>query len=552
MAGVVGSGGMFSALARQQYAAMARMRRQTLRHSLRTSRGGFELGSRIFVSVFFSALGLLAGFGLGFAAYSMATKHSLHMLVLILWPVMVAWQVLPVMMSSYQERFDWGGMLRFPIGFGSYVLLTLVFGLFDVSTLMGGIMLIGIWTGLGLAVPNLILWTTLVLGIFALFNILLTRMIFAWIDRWLAQRRTREILGMVFLFLMLGVQFLNPALRHYGGHHGLPVNARTLHMIDVVQSVFPPGLAADAMTQSDARHNAAALLPFGSLALYMLAAGSLLCLRLRAEYRGENLGEAPARVKVAERKSTAERAAFFRDSGPIGAVIEKELRMFFRSGILLYGLAVPLVLILVFSMNGGNPGFSSEFALPLGAIYAFLGFTRMVYNTLGGEGAGIRLYFLSPTSFRKVLLAKNLFYGGLFCAEFALVFLLVIIRTGMPHWPILTATFGWLIFVLPAQLSAGNILSLTMPYRMTLTRMSREQGAVGNGLVSMLIQLIFAGVGALVYLPLARNGHAILAGPVFLLLAIGSIFFWQRILSNADVLAGTRRENLIESIAKAG
>jgi ABC-2 type transport system permease protein len=551
MAGVTGSGGMFSALARQQYTAMARMRRQMLRHSLRTTRGGFELGSRIFVGVFFSFLGLLAGFGLGFATYFMASKHSLHMLVLILWPVMVAWQVLPVMMASYQERFDWSGLLRFPIGFGSYVLLTLVFGLFDVSTLMGGIMLIGIWTGLAIAMPNLILWATLVLGIFALFNILLTRMIFAWIDRWLAQRRTREILGMVFLFLMLGVQFLNPALRHYSGHHGLPVNARTLHTIDAVQSIFPPGLAGDAVTQAGAGHNAAALFSFGSLALYMLAAGSLLCLRLHAEYRGENLGEAPARTKVAERKSTAERPALFGGSGPIGAVIEKELRMFFRSGILLYGLAAPLVLILVFSMNG-NPAFPHEFALPFGAIYAFLGFTRMVYNTLGGEGAGVRLYFLSPTSFRKILLGKNLFYGGLFCVEFALVFLLVAIRTGMPNWPILTATFGWLIFVVPAQFSAGNILSLTMPYRMTLTRMSREQGAVGNGLVSMLIQLVFAGAGALVYLPLARNGHAILAGPVFLLMAIGSIFFWQRILSNADFLAGSRRENLIESIAKAG
>lgn len=552
MARVGAGAGMFSTLARQQYAAMARMRRQMLRHSLRTTQGGFELGSRIFVSVFFSFLGLLAGVGLGFAAYSMATKHSLHMLVLILWPVMVAWQVLPVMMSSYQERFDWGGMLRFPIGFGSYVLLTLVFGFFDVSTLMGGIMLAGIWTGLALAVPNLILWTTLELALFALFNILLTRMIFAWIDRWLAQRRTREILGLTFLFLMLGVQFLNPALRHYSGHHGLPVSAHTLHLMDAVQSVFPPGLAGNAVTQADAGQNTAALLSSGSLSLYMLVAGSLLCLRLRAEYRGESLGEAPARVKVAERKNTTEKPAFWADSGPIGAVIEKELRMFFRSGILLYGLAAPLVLILVFSMNGDNPVFPHELALPFGAIYAFLGFTRMVYNTLGGEGAGVRLYFLSPTSFRKVLLGKNLFYGGLFCVEFALVFLLVVIRTGMPNWQIMTATFGWLIFVVPAQFSAGNILSLTMPYRMTLTRMSREQGAVGNGLVSMLIQLVFAGVGALVYLPLERNGHAMLAGPAFLLLAIGSIFFWQRILSNADFLAGTRRENLIESIAKAG
>ena len=46
---------------------------------------------------------------------------------------------------------------------------------------------------------------------FAAFNILLVRAIFAWIDRWLAQRRTREILGAVFMVgLALTARFFLP------------------------------------------------------------------------------------------------------------------------------------------------------------------------------------------------------------------------------------------------------------------------------------------------------------------------------------------------------
>ena len=61
------------------------------------------------------------------------------------------------------------------------------------------------------------LWITSALSLFALFNFLLTRMIFAWIERWLAQRRTREILGIVILFVFLCFQFLNPALHSHSG-----------------------------------------------------------------------------------------------------------------------------------------------------------------------------------------------------------------------------------------------------------------------------------------------------------------------------------------------
>src|SRR5208283_5975099 len=103
-------------------------------------------------------------------------------------------------------------LLRFPVRFGSYYLLYVVFGLLDVSTILGGLCCAGILVGITVVRPELFAWTALGLACFAAFNILLVRSIFAWIDRWLAQRKTREILGAVFMVLILSMQLLNPAL----------------------------------------------------------------------------------------------------------------------------------------------------------------------------------------------------------------------------------------------------------------------------------------------------------------------------------------------------
>ncbi|HEX3473364.1 MAG TPA: hypothetical protein VHT28_19440, partial [Silvibacterium sp.] len=196
-------------------------------------------------------------------------------------------------------------------------------------------------------------------------------------------------------------------------------------------------------------------------------------------------------------------------------------------------------------------GFASLYALPLGVAYGFLGLTRLVYNSLGGEGAGIQLYFMSPTPMRTVMLAKNLVHLALFSLELVVICSIVAFRFGMPGREMLAATICWLLFALPTQLAAGNVLSITMAYRMTLTRMSREQGSVGNGLLSLLIQLLVFGVGAAVFLPLARLGYAQLAAPVFLVLAAGGVIAWLRVLSSADRMAARRRETLIQSLARA-
>ena len=58
------------------------------------------------------------------------------------------------MLSTAQESVDFNFLLRFPVSFRSYVLLYLFFGLFDPSSLLGGMCMLGIWVGVVTASPG--------------------------------------------------------------------------------------------------------------------------------------------------------------------------------------------------------------------------------------------------------------------------------------------------------------------------------------------------------------------------------------------------------------
>jgi len=556
------SGSVFGPLARAQYAAVLRMRRQMLVHSLRSTRGKFELVARFFWIGFFLFVGLGVATGCGFLAHQLASDDQLRLLPVLLWPILILWQVVPIMLASSQENVDFSFLLRFPVSFRSYLLLYLCFGIFDPASLIGGVAVLGVWVGLLTVKPELGFWFGIALFAFAFFNFLLTRAIFSWIERWLAKRKTREILGMVFLAIFLSFQLLNPALAGSSRRSGVTIDLaglrRTGHVVAAMQRPLPPGLAASFIALAAKGRTGAAGGTLGGIFAYIGAAGVLLGLRLRAEYRGENLGEAPQAGKRQPRKAVSASAGVPATQtsrrwldGPIRAVLTKDLLYLSRSGIMLFSMLAPLVIM--FGLGGQVRSAHSpiaQFAFPFAVAYGFLPLTRQVCNSLGGEGAGIQLYFLSPTPFRTIMLAKNLLQVSLFVVELTLVCLIVFSKYGPPTPKIAALTVCWLLFALPANLAVGNVLSIAMAYRMTLTRVTREKGSVGNGLLSLLNQIVIFGVGAVVYLPLAYFGHSELAGPVLLAFASVAVFAWLRGLGNVDRMAANRRESLLADLVR--
>jgi ABC-2 type transport system permease protein len=552
----------FGHLSRLQYRALMTMRWRLLVNSIRSAQGAFELGARGVAFLLYSIMGLSIGVGLGIGSYSMAAHNKWQLMPALFWVVFVAWQVLPVALASFQEQFDLSSLLRFPVNFGSFYLLHLVFGLVDIPALLGGLCCFGIGLGFVIAKPNLMAWTLLVLVVFAIFNILLARAVLAWIDRWLAQRRTREIVSALFLLLMLSMQLLNPALRPHRRHGPRGSNPNAYRQrpapeitpwmkdVNMVLTWLPPGLVASSLNESSDHDPAAAAGSLSILGLYVLAVGGVLAHRLRAEFRGENLGEAPVQKKAEYRKHTW----LIDGSGPIAAVMEKELRTVPRSMPLLFAMGGPLLTVLVIGSLLRNGAFVSgrSFLLgfPLCVSYALLGFTQMIYNNLGAEGTAIQLLFLSPTPFRTVLLAKNLFHAIMYSLVAILAGIFAGLRMGFPRGAVIVATAAWLLFALPANLAAGNILSINMPYRVSLGRLSRQRGSQASALLSMFIQMAAVAVGAGVFELSAYLGRLWLATPIFLLLAGIMTFVWMRVLSNADGMATRNKDALLLALAK--
>jgi ABC-2 type transport system permease protein len=384
--------------------------------------------------------------------------------------------------------------------------------------------------------------------------------------------------GAVFTILLLSLQLLNPAF-HQNRHRGRSNQEERiedyrrmkaeyspwLKTVQAVQQWLPPGLAARSIEQSGTTGAAPALGSLSLLGLYALAAAAALGTRLRAEYRGENLGQAPRRDKAAARQSKTsparvtaarrESAGRSRGSGVIAAVIEKDLRNLMRTLPLLWALGLPVLMVLILAgvFHSGSSGAVNpfQFALPLCVAYALLGFTQFFYNNMGTEGAGIQLLFLSPTPIRTVFLAKNLFHGMLFCLDALLAATLTTLRLGQSSGEIVTATAAWLLFALPCNLAAGNILSLTMPYRINPGRISRQRGSQASAMLSLLIQVVVMGVGAAVFLLSWYLDDPWMAVPIFVALAGVAFFVWARVLANVDGIANRRRETLISALMKS-
>jgi ABC-2 type transport system permease protein len=556
--------GMIGPEARAQYAAMARMRWRMFRNGLRSIHGLLDLGATGIAWMFYSVLGLGLGVGLCAATYSLASRASWQYLPILFWAIGYLWLMFPVLVASFQEQSDLGILLRFPVHFGSYFLLYLISGLMEVSTIVGVLCCLGVWLGIVMARPDLYLWTMLGLSVFAVFNILLVRAVFAWIDRWLAQRKTREILGAAFMVLIVSLLVLNSVVnqKRYEGskshkedaaliREALDKYAPLLKTANLVQQWLPPGLGARTLQRATEQKPVEGIASLSMLGLWVVLAGGALAGRLKARFRGQNLSWALSRDKAIGRGG----GWTLGGSHPFLAIVEKELRSLTRTLPLLWAMSVPLLFVLVlagaFHRSPSSDTNSFPYAFPLCVTYALLGFTGLFYNNLGAEGAGIQLLFFSPTPIRTVLLAKNLLHSILFVLVGFAAGLLSCLRLGVPPFVVLAATGAWLVFALPCNLAAGNIFSLTMPYRIHPGRITRPPGAQANALPAVVIQLGTLGVGALVFWLCWSLKIPWLAVPIFLALSVGAFFVWMRVLRYSDENANQRREFLIATLMKA-
>src|SRR5581483_1921938 len=150
-------------------------------------------------------------------------------------------------------------------------------------------------------------------------------MILAWVERWLAQRRTREVFAALFFVVLLSLQLIGPVMGRYGDRSSAAFE-QAGRFAAPVQALLPPGIAAKAVAARAENHLAIACRWLALLFAYAAAILRALSLRLRAQYRGENLSEVSS---VASEKLQVAVPLGWQVPGLPGdvlAVLEKEVR----------------------------------------------------------------------------------------------------------------------------------------------------------------------------------------------------------------------------------
>jgi ABC-2 type transport system permease protein len=552
---------------RAQFAALAQLRWCLFRNSFRRKGGIGELIARIIFLPLLAAIALGPIVAAGFGGYYIIAADRLNLLPALTWGIFALWQLVSINISPPALSFDINTIIRFPLSFPRYLTARLFFGLLSAANVIGTLAALAADIGISIARPSLAPWATLLLALYALSNIFFTRMIFAWIDRWLSTRRAREVLTGLVLCASLGFQYLNvtfnPGLQ--GPHHHpsthLPLLLKIFHAIQPIAALLPPGLTSTSILSFHQSHIFAAIASLTGLIAFAALFLAIYAWRMQREFRGENLSElnqpSTTTPPPAPRPSilpntqpiTAQRSPLGL-SPTLAACLQKEFIYLRRNTNQLFGFIAPIFMVFLFANRIGASGRFGDFIFPVAVAYSILGVSILSYNCLGMDGPGIQLYFLTPTRLRDVFLAKNLVGFLLNLIELVLIFVVLAYVAHPPSALIALATLCWLLFAAFTNGAIGNLRSLSAPKKIDLSKVSRKQTSQLSALIALAVVAACCGIGFAVIVLTQRLNHPLLMIPIFLLLALAGLVFYTQVLNRLDIIALNHREALSEELCK--
>lgn len=529
----------------------------------------FAILLRIIVWPFFALMGIGAMAGSGFLAWEAITQNRPNDLVSLLVGILLLWQFVSINglnIAAAVSSFDPSSLIRFPLRFGRYLVLRTAFGLLTPSTIVGCLALMAAAAGIGFANPHLALPAVVVLATYALMNIYLTRMIEAWLERWLANRRFREIFGMLMALVAVSFQFLN--FQHAPVHGGAAAHS---WMLDFLRGSWgylnwlPPGFAAHAILFTE--NPLAGMAQFVCLVVSTALFVAIFAFRLHKQFLGEYLSESGgqrAEVNAARRARalpaargesarTAQVEPRRATSQPIvGACLRKEWLILRGNGSAIIGLLTPLIFIVI--LNRTAIAQRPTFFLPGAIAYALVTVLAGLYNIFGADGLGVQLYLLAPVRLRDVVVAKNLASLAVIVTEAGLAWVLVatMARTAIPL-PIQVATALWTGFVIAANLAVGTLRSIQSPRRFVPGE-ARQRRSTPTGRTSTLLIFVVLFGSLLLQVPVVLLCRYFqqpwLAALIFGPLATAAFFAYALVLKNADRLILSHRDVLAEELCK--
>ena len=556
-----------SAQTRAQFTAIARLRWRITVNQFKRKGGAGELIGQILMYLLFAGVAFGLMFFAGSMGFLVANTGRLNRFDLVLWGIFALCQLTNIQIGQPGTVFDPTQLIRFPMRSGTYIAIRLFFGLLSPANILGALLSFAAAVGVTFAIPSLWFYAFIGMAIFAITNALFSRMVFAWVDRWLSTRRAREVLtGFIFLF-SIGIQWaqftFNPVYNHH--KHSPSATARlatTLYVYHHAQpfiAVLPPGVITTSLLNAQQGNIAAFLGYAAACGVFALIFFAIFAWRMSIEFRGENLSDAANAVSTKTKSKSNPRPATLATQpstqrgsalpSTIAAVIGKEFLQVRRNTGIFYGMIAPVAFVFIFAGKLATRS-NASWVFPAALAYTLMGIAPLSYNSFGLEGAGAQFYFMAPIRLRDVFLAKNIVNFALAFIEIAAVFAIISYVALPPSPTIIAAAFLWAAATLMLSTTLGNRRSIMAPKKIDLGRTASKQASPLSGLISIGVLIGSAAIGA-GFLLLAIYLNALwLLLPILLAFALGAFFLYMQGLGTIDSYALANRDTLFEELCK--
>jgi ABC-2 type transport system permease protein len=561
---------------RQHFATIAWLRWRIFVNTLRGKGAAGELVAKVLSYPLLALMVLGPAGGAGFGSWYFVSKGEVRMLAIVYWIVFGLWQLIGMNTSATGPSFDLGMLIRFPLRYRDYFLIRLSFGLLEPPTLAGIACLVASAIGIAIANVSLLPWAALLLAVYAACNVFFSRMIYSWLERWLAQRRARELVTGIFIGISIGVQFFAQyaeRLSHSSRNAShSPWMIAAAHILLAVNWLLPPGLTAASIDHFQSGAPLIAVSALAGLLAYTAVFVLVLHLRLHAQFRGEDLSEAPAQSKpktaVAKtRKATGASSEARAQAGggllaflpaTVAACLIKEVRYLLRSGPKLYVLIMPVFIVFLFSVRSSGLEYSGVgghrlkgMLFAYGCAYMQLIFVALIYNSLGSDGAGVQFYFMAPLRMRDVMLAKNLLVFAIFAIEAVLIYICsAYIATPSPL-DLTVSVLAWSLFAMLINMSVGNVRSILSPKGVDAMRVRSQNVSGLSSIISLTIValLVGMGIGTFSLCRMMNTGYWP-AALIFTILAALGFIPYLAVMARIDGIAASHVEDLTRVLGR--
>ena len=129
---------------------------------------------------------------------------------------------------------------------------------------------------------------------------------------------------------------------------------------------------------------------------------------------------------------------------------------------------------------------------PAAAAYALLVLTNLVYNSFGGDGGGIQLFYASPVRFRQIVLGKNLTHPAILHSNAVFAWIAVTYLYGAAHLEVTVATLAGLLFAAPLNLPLEICCRSTLRRNWTSPHSAARMRRRSTVLISFGVQIVLS------------------------------------------------------------